>query len=198
MSLWFGIPFFKKHFLGLCACVLSLVLLTVLGHSDELGQAPGSFGGVSALGGGNLKSKGSEANSGLSLAPREWWEVRLGRPRPGRAAYIPLCPEVRLRRCLREARLVLPALGLCLLAGWRVSGWLWAPGCGDQVMLIWVNGPLPPCHVPDPVLGLGEDVGAPWLSCLCLVPFWVSFPWGGEAHSSFNPHQVLFLSPFYK
>lgn len=42
--------------------------MTVFGNSNELGQASGRYWGSGLVGGGNLKSKSSEAENGLSLA----------------------------------------------------------------------------------------------------------------------------------
>lgn len=72
--------------------------------------------------------------------------MKLGSPSSGvGAAYILVSFEVWLRHHLQEACLILPGLGTfqsCLVAGWWVSeGGRELPGCGDRVMLIWVNGP---------------------------------------------------------
>ena len=42
--------------------------MTVFGNSNELGQSPGRCWGRGPTGGGNLKSKDSEAEDGLSLS----------------------------------------------------------------------------------------------------------------------------------
>lgn len=62
----------------MCLCAVLGPPMSVLGNSDELGQAPGRFWGSGLLGGGNRKNKGSEAESGLSLAAGKWQEMRLG------------------------------------------------------------------------------------------------------------------------
>lgn len=92
--------------------------MTVFGNSNELGQAPGRFWGSGSVGKGNLKSKSSEAENGLSLA------TEAGKSEVG-AAYILVSFEVWLRYHLHEACLILSALlghaMPCVVAGWWVS-----------------------------------------------------------------------------
>lgn len=61
--------FLQGAFLGpTCLCAVLGTSVTVFGNSNELGQAPGRFWGSGLVGKGNLKSKSSEAENGLSLA----------------------------------------------------------------------------------------------------------------------------------
>lgn len=64
--------------------------MTVLGHSDEFGQACAGFWGSGLLGRGNLKSTGSEVENELSLAT---WGVagnEAGKSKSRRGGYLDL------------------------------------------------------------------------------------------------------------
>lgn len=127
----------------------------------NLGRLLGGFWGVGVLGGGNLKSKGSEAENGLRLAT--WGVVGNEAEKSKSRGRGLLKLEARLRHQLRKACLILPALGNspgpchALLCGRMVGlcGWLWAPWPWrlGHAHLDKQSSPLP-CCVPGLVLGL--------------------------------------------
>lgn len=78
--------FLQEAFIGsMCLCAVLGHTVTVLSNSNELGPAPRRFWGSGLLGRENFKSKGSEAENGLSLATGKREEVRLGSPGMGAA-----------------------------------------------------------------------------------------------------------------